>query len=82
LRWFCTGLVSAAIGLWWVTLLLVSSGFFGRYSSRTVESECRTNLKAWFTAEKAWYGEQFEYATDFRTVGFAPEQKNRYLYNR
>ncbi|MFT3841270.1 MAG: hypothetical protein QM723_30040 [Myxococcaceae bacterium] len=64
-----------------IEVLNIASGPFIRFHGHSPESECMTNLKAWFIAESSWYGERREYLTNFATIGFAPEGRhNRYLY--
>lgn len=43
-------------------------------------SECRANLKAIFTGEKAYFGEYDRYEEDFWKIGFAPERGNHAVY--
>lgn len=53
---------------------------FIRYQSRARQSECKSNLKAAFVAEKAYYAEADRYSVHVAEVGFLPERGNRYLY--
>jgi len=42
--------------------------------------ECKANLKAWYTAERAFFYEKERYSTSVAEIGFRPERGNRYLY--
>ncbi len=52
---------------------------FIRFQSRAKQSECRTNLKSWYTGQRAY---QFEGGLSLSVdrVGFVPERGNRYAY--
>src|SRR5438105_11937960 len=43
-------------------------------------SEAKANLKALYTAQKAYFQEKDKLGTTMPEVGFAPERKNRYTY--
>ncbi len=49
-------------------------------SIRSKQSEAKANLKALFTAEKAFFQEKDRYSTLVGEVGFDPERGNRYRY--
>ncbi len=51
---------------------------FGKFPS--YGSEAKSNLKALFTAEKAYLAEKDVYSTRIGDVGFQPERANRYRY--
>jgi hypothetical protein len=51
---------------------------FIRGQARSKQSECKTHMKAWYTAQKAHYANAYEPALS--RVGFAPERGNRYAY--
>ena len=53
---------------------------FIKFQARSKQSECKTNLKAAFFAEKAYFAEKSQYSADPAVVGFSPEKGNRYLY--
>ncbi|WP_375765635.1 hypothetical protein NR798_28450 [Archangium gephyra] len=42
--------------------------------------EAKGNLKALYTAQRAWYQEKDTYTEDLAWLGFWPEQGNRYTY--
>ena len=44
------------------------------------QSEARANLKALYTAAKAYFQEKDVYSTKVQTIGFSPERGNRYRY--
>ena len=69
-------IVVAIIGI----LAAIAIPNFIRFQARSKQSEAKTNLKAMFTAEKAWFGERDQFETRGDTIGFAPEQSNRYYY--
>ena len=46
----------------------------------TKQSEAVANLKAMYTAEKAYLQEKDAYSTKINVVGFSPERNNRYRY--
>lgn len=51
-----------------------------RRQRRWVLGECKTNLKALFIAEKAYFAEKDAYLDDFHAVGFEPERSNHFVY--
>ncbi len=70
-------IVVAIIGI----LAAIAIPNFVRFQARSKQSEAKTNLKALFTAQKAYYGEKDAYLTDGSLIGWAPEQGNRYTYD-
>jgi hypothetical protein len=75
------GLLIALVALPCIGLpvAVVLPGFM-TYQPRSLQSECRSNLKSFFTAEKSYFSERDEYSPLVRKVGFVPERGNRYLY--
>ncbi|HZI16937.1 MAG TPA: prepilin-type N-terminal cleavage/methylation domain-containing protein [Myxococcus sp.] len=69
-------IVVAIIGI----LAAIAIPNFIRFQARSKQSEAKTNLKAIFTAQKAYFGEKDKYVTDFKVIGFDPEAGNRYSY--
>jgi type IV pilus assembly protein PilA len=69
-------IVVAIIGI----LSAVAIPNFIRFQARSKQSEAKTNLKAIFTAQKAYFGERDRYTSNLQTVGFTPEAGNRYSY--
>ena len=69
-------IVVAIIGI----LAAIAIPNFIRFQARSKQSEAKTNLKALFTAQKAYFGERDQFLTRGDTIGFAPEQSNRYYY--
>ena len=53
---------------------------FIKFQARSKQSEAKSNSKAMFTAEKAFYSEKDRFSTLVGEVGFAPERNNRYNY--
>jgi type IV pilus assembly protein PilA len=70
-------IVVAIIGI----LAAIAIPNFIRFQARSKQSEAKTNLKAIFTAQKAYFGEKDKYVTDFKIIGFDPEPGNRYNYS-
>lgn len=70
-------IVVAIIGI----LAAIAIPNFVRFQARSKQSEAKTNLKALFTAQKAYYGEKDRYESDGSIIGWAPEQGNRYRYD-
>jgi type IV pilus assembly protein PilA len=53
---------------------------FIRFQARARQSEAKANLKAAFSAEKAYYQETTQYGSLIAVIGFSPERNNRYAY--
>lgn len=53
---------------------------FMQLQTRVKQSEAKMNLKAIFTAEKAFYQANGRYTATINELGFAPERGNRYAY--
>jgi len=53
---------------------------FARFQARSKQSEAKVNLKAMFTAQKAFVTERDRFATLTAEMGFSPERNNRYAY--
>lgn len=53
---------------------------FIRFESRSKQVEAKANLKAAYTAERAYFAEKDTYSDRIAEVGFLPERGNRYLY--
>ena len=69
-------IVVAIIGI----LAAIAIPNFIKFQARSKQSEAKANLKAAFTAEKAYIQEKDSYATLVNVVGFSPERNNRYAY--
>jgi len=69
-------IVVAIIGI----LAAIAIPNFIRFQAKSKQSEAKTNLKAIFTAQKAYFGEKDKYSADFTVIGFDPEPGNRYSY--
>ena len=69
-------IVVAIIGI----LAAIAIPNFLKFQAKAKQSEAKTNLKAAFVAEKAYFAEKDTYAV-FSTIGFAPESGNRYTYS-
>lgn len=70
-------IVVAIIGI----LAAIAIPNFMKFQARSKQSEAKANLKAMFTAEKAYFQEQETYSSLVNSVGFSPERGNRYTYD-
>ena len=70
-------IVVAIIGI----LAAIAIPNFIKFQARSKQSEAKANLKAMFTAEKAFYQEKDRFSSLVGEVGFAPERNNRYNYS-
>src|SRR5258708_3390629 len=69
-------IVVAIIGI----LAAIAVPNFIKFQAKSKQSEARANLKALFTAQKAFYQEKDHFSSITAEVGFAPERNNRYTY--
>ncbi len=69
-------IVVAIIGI----LAAIAIPNFIKFQARSKQSEAKANLKAVFTAEKAFRSEKDRYSEFVGEVGFQPERNNRYAY--
>jgi type IV pilus assembly protein PilA len=69
-------IVVAIIGI----LAAIAIPNFIKFQARSKQSEAKANLKAAFTAEKAFFAEKDKYSSLVTEVGFVPERNNRYAY--
>jgi type IV pilus assembly protein PilA len=69
-------IVVAIIGI----LAAIAIPNFIKFQARSKQSEAKANLKAAYTAEKAYIQEKDAYSTLINIVGFSPERNNRYAY--
>jgi type IV pilus assembly protein PilA len=69
-------IVVAIIGI----LAAIAIPNFIKFQARSKQSEAKANLKAMFTAEKAYLQEKDSYNSASNVVGFSPERNNRYAY--
>ncbi|QRN94376.1 fimbrial protein [Archangium violaceum] len=53
---------------------------FIRFQARSKQAECRANLKAWYTTQRAYFQQKDAYSASIEEVGFSPERGNRYAY--
>ena len=69
-------IVVAIIGI----LAAIAIPNFIKFQARSKQSEAKANLKAIFTAQKAFFQEKDRYSSLTGEVGFEPERNNRYAY--
>ncbi|MBU8895979.1 prepilin-type N-terminal cleavage/methylation domain-containing protein [Corallococcus sp. M34] len=69
-------IVVAIIGI----LAAIAIPNFIRFQAKSKQSEAKTNLKALYTSQKAYFGEKDKYLSNYKTLGFTPEAGNRYSY--
>jgi type IV pilus assembly protein PilA len=69
-------IVVAIIGI----LAAIAIPNFVKFQARSKQSEAKANLKAMFTAEKAFSAEKDRFSTLTGEIGFSPERNNRYAY--
>ncbi|MGZ6144068.1 MAG: type IV pilin protein [Myxococcales bacterium] len=69
-------IVVAIIGI----LAAIAIPNFIKFQARSKQSEAKANMKAVFTAEKAFFQEKDRYSSLTGEVGFSPERNNRYAY--
>ena len=69
-------IVVAIIGI----LAAIAIPNFIKFQARSKQSEAKANLKAMFTAEKAYLQEKDAFNLGSNIVGFSPERNNRYAY--
>jgi len=69
-------IVVAIIGI----LAAIAIPNFIKFQARSKQSEAKSNLKAMFTAEKAFKSEKDRYSPYVGEIGFSPERNNRYAY--
>src|SRR5436309_14721317 len=70
-------IVVAIIGI----LAAIAIPNFIKFQARSKQSEAKANLKAIYTAEKAYFQEKDTYSNEVGRIGFAPERGNRYAYD-
>jgi len=69
-------IVVAIIGV----LAAIAIPNFIKFQARSKQSEAKANLKAIYTAQKAYFAENDKYSKEVGKIGFAPERGNRYAY--
>ncbi|MBS2029370.1 MAG: prepilin-type N-terminal cleavage/methylation domain-containing protein [Deltaproteobacteria bacterium] len=70
-------IVVAIIGI----LAAIAIPNFIKFQARSKTGEAKSNLKGYFTAEKAYYQDHDVFCSDMTKVGFNPERGNRYAYD-
>src|SRR5918911_1892976 len=69
-------IVVAIIGI----LAAIAIPNFIKFQARSKQSEAKANLKAVFTAQKAFFQEKDRFSSLIGEIGFSPERNNRYAY--
>lgn len=69
-------IVVAIIGI----LAAIAIPNFIKFQTRSKQTEAKANMKAIFTAQKAFMQEKDRYSSNMNAIGFAPERGNRYAY--
>lgn len=69
-------IVVAIIGI----LAAIAIPNFIKFQARSKQAESKANLKAIYTAQKAYYQEKDSYDERVGQIGFTPERNNRYTY--
>jgi len=69
-------IVVAIIGI----LAAIAIPNFIKFQARSKQSEVKANLKAAYTAQKAYLQEKDKYSGYINDIGFSPERGNRYAY--
>jgi type IV pilus assembly protein PilA len=69
-------IVVAIIGI----LAAIAIPNFVKFQARSKQSEAKANLKAMFTAQKAYAAEKDKFSILVGEIGFSPERNNRYAY--
>jgi type IV pilus assembly protein PilA len=69
-------IVVAIIGI----LAAIAIPNFIKFQARSKQSEVKANMKAVFTAEKAFFQEKDKFISQINVLGFSPERGNRYTY--
>ena len=69
-------IVVAIIGI----LAAIAIPNFIKFQARSKQSEAKANLKAIFTAQKAYFQEKDHFSSFTGDIGYEPERNNRYAY--
>jgi type IV pilus assembly protein PilA len=69
-------IVVAIIGI----LAAIAIPNFIKFQARSKQSEAKANLKAVYTAQKAYFQEKDHFSNLTGDIGFSPERNNRYAY--
>ena len=76
--------VTLVLGLVYVPVVGILAAIaipnFIRFQAKSKQSECKTNLKAAYVAQKSYFAEKDDYGETAEEIGFMPEGRNRYLY--
>jgi type IV pilus assembly protein PilA len=61
-------------------LAVIAIPNFLKFQTNAKQGEAKANLKAWFSAQRAYHQDNGSYSENVQTVGFLPERGNRYAY--
>ena len=75
-----TGIVLAGTLAIISLLAAIAIPSFLSFKGRSKQSECKTNLKMLYTAQKSYFQEKDTYGSDFTSIVFVPERGTRYAY--
>jgi type II secretory pathway pseudopilin PulG len=77
-------IITLALGLIYIPIVGILAAIaipnFIRFQARSKQSECKYNLKAAYTGQRALFAEKDTYGTTATEIGFSPERNNRYAY--
>jgi type IV pilus assembly protein PilA len=69
-------IVVAIIGI----LAAIAIPNFIKFQARSKQAEAKSNLRSWFTTQRAYLLERGSYQESHAVLGFSPERGNRYAY--
>ena len=77
-------IITLVLGLVYVPVVGILAAIaipnFIRYTARSKQSECKSNLKAAFFAQKSYFAEKDAWGESAQEIGFTVENRNRYAY--
>ncbi len=77
-------IITLAMGLVYVPVVGILAAIaipnFIRYGAKSKQSECKSNLKSAYLAQKSYFAEKDVYGETADEIGFSVEGRNRYAY--